>query len=187
MKPLPKRNRRERRRTIFVPLGVFATMVTAADPAGAAVIGSVDYASNAVSGGDVIINTSGAAKLRITVAYPDVARVWVSPNGVFTKDPSYAVNDESWSSVPFTVNDKGAYLQILTSGMSIRINKQPLGAVATVLPDAGASPGTGTAEAGAQLGGGSGQIQHQLQRDVGHSCVANAQADAVIRTTGSEP
>jgi alpha-glucosidase len=93
----------------------------------AAFINSLNYSSYALNGSDVTIHTSGSGALKITVAYPDVARVWVAPSGSFTKDPSYAVDPESWALVPFTVNDKGSYLQILTSAMSIRVNKTPLG------------------------------------------------------------
>lgn len=110
-------------------LGVatIAAGVLCAGAARGALISSVNVSSYSVSNSDVTINTSGAGKLKISLAYSDVARIWVSPNGAFSKSASYAIENETWAAIPVTVNDKGSYVQILTSGMAVRVNKAPLG------------------------------------------------------------
>ncbi len=85
-----------------------------------------NYKSYRTNGNQVIINTNGSPKIRIDLCYPDVARIWVDPVGVFQKEPSYAVVPESWPDVNYTVSDKNTYLRILTSDLSIRVYKSPL-------------------------------------------------------------
>ncbi len=80
----------------------------------------------AINGNDVTFSTTGAAKLRVTVCYPGVARLWLDSLGTFIKDSSRTVDTESWSPVSFTVNDQGTYYQILTAQLSIRVTKSPV-------------------------------------------------------------
>ncbi|MBN2035154.1 MAG: DUF4968 domain-containing protein [Chitinispirillaceae bacterium] len=96
-------------------------------PLPAADLSSLSLSGTPVTdGNDITFSTTGTAKLRITVCYPDVMRFWVDSGGGFLKSPSYVVDRELWALVTKTITDQGAYFQILTSELSVRVYKSPI-------------------------------------------------------------
>jgi hypothetical protein len=77
-------------------------------PAGAVYLNSLNTTGTpVVNGNDITLSTSGTAQLRVTLCSPGVARFWVARNGSFTKNPSFAIDTETWNPVSASINDKG--------------------------------------------------------------------------------
>jgi alpha-glucosidase (family GH31 glycosyl hydrolase) len=76
--------------------------------------------------GTIVIDTSGAAKLRISFLTPTMARVQVFPTGIFTTNPSPAVAAPMPLLKNIRVSDHAGVLVIKSAGLSLHINKSHL-------------------------------------------------------------
>jgi alpha-glucosidase len=83
-----------------------------------------EYRGYEVKENEIIISTTGSLKLQVDLVSSDVARIWLA--NTLKKDPSFAVDKESWNRVPYTVDDLPSYLRIKTKDLSIRIAKSTL-------------------------------------------------------------
>jgi alpha-glucosidase (family GH31 glycosyl hydrolase) len=102
--------------------GQFALRVCAAkqqlsDPA---------YAGHHLDGGAVVIDTSGAAKLRVSFLTPGMARIQISPSGAFPANPSPAVAGVMLPLDNTAVLNQEDTLVIKTSGLSLHLAKARL-------------------------------------------------------------
>jgi len=77
-------------------------------------------------GGDVVIDTTGKAKLRISFDLAQMVRVQVSPTGDFTANPSIAVVEQTWPAVSTQVSNTSGFLTIRSSDMAVRISDSGL-------------------------------------------------------------
>lgn len=84
------------------------------------------YASHRVGARALVIDTSGAAKLRITFVTPAMARIQISPTGIFSANPSPAVASSLSPLVNFQLANKTDMLVIKTPELSLRVNKAHL-------------------------------------------------------------
>ena len=80
--------------------------------------------SSYIKEGNEIVLTSGKVKLRVDLVSSDVVRIWLAEE--HKKDPSFAVERESWDKVSYTIDDTPNILKIKTKDLSIRINKSSL-------------------------------------------------------------
>src|SRR5215469_2096960 len=84
------------------------------------------YAGHRDDDGTIVIDTSGAAKLRISFLTPTMARVQVFPTGIFTTNPSPAVAAPMAPLKNIKVLDHTGVLVIKSAGLSLHINKSHL-------------------------------------------------------------
>jgi alpha-glucosidase (family GH31 glycosyl hydrolase) len=84
------------------------------------------YRGNHIDTGVVTIDTSGAAKLRISFVTPAMARVQISPTGAFPANPSPAVAGPVTPLGHVTVLDQNGMLIIQTPSLSLRLDKAHL-------------------------------------------------------------
>lgn len=76
--------------------------------------------------GEGIELRSGAAVIRISILAPDLVRIRASRNGVFQPDRSAAVVKTDWGRTSFEVVETAADLQVQTSEIDVRIQKNPV-------------------------------------------------------------
>jgi alpha-glucosidase (family GH31 glycosyl hydrolase) len=84
------------------------------------------YTGHQVEAGAVVIDTSGAARLRISFLTPTMARVQISPTGVFTPNPSPAVAGIMPPLLDVKVLEAEDTLIIKTKGLSLHLDKAHL-------------------------------------------------------------
>jgi alpha-glucosidase (family GH31 glycosyl hydrolase) len=77
-----------------------------------------------VDGTGVIFNFDKAPKVKVDFMNDEIARVWMEPTGIFNKDKSFVVNNESAVVTP-SVSDAGDYIKISTSVLTVRAYKAP--------------------------------------------------------------
>ncbi|WP_052702945.1 carbohydrate-binding protein [Paenibacillus beijingensis] len=83
------------------------------------------YVSHAQQGNAVTFTLSNTPKVRIEFIKPEIAKVWMEPGGMFDKDSSFTVDSESSAPVSYTVSDQGGYIRMMSSGLTVRVNKSP--------------------------------------------------------------
>ena len=74
--------------------------------------------------GGVVVETSGAAKIELVWAAPQVLRVFVAIDGQLRKEASFAVTDKAFAEVPFTVRELEADFRVSSQGLTARIDKK---------------------------------------------------------------
>ena len=84
------------------------------------------YTGNHRDAGAVVIDTSGAAKLRISFLTPTMARVQIFPSGEFTTNPSPAVANFIPPLKDVTVLNEPDTLVIKSAGLSLHLDKAHL-------------------------------------------------------------
>jgi alpha-glucosidase (family GH31 glycosyl hydrolase) len=84
------------------------------------------YTGHHVEGGAFIIDTSGAAKLRISFLTPTMARVQIFPTGIFSTNPSPAVAGVMPPLRDVRVLNQKDALVIKTAGLSLHLEKSHL-------------------------------------------------------------
>ncbi|MGD0904501.1 MAG: TIM-barrel domain-containing protein, partial [Terracidiphilus sp.] len=84
------------------------------------------YASHHADAGAVLIDTSGAAKLRVSFLTPTMARIQISPTGTFPANPSPAVAVVMPPLADVAVANQGETLVIKTKGLSLHLDKSHL-------------------------------------------------------------
>ncbi|MBC2579496.1 TIM-barrel domain-containing protein [Clostridium sp. DJ247] len=77
-----------------------------------------------LEGTGVIFNFEQAHKVKVDFMNDEIARVWMEPTGIFNKDKSFVVNNESAKVTP-KVTDEGDYIKVSTSALTIRAYKAP--------------------------------------------------------------
>ena len=77
-----------------------------------------------IDGTGVIFNFDQASKVKVDFMNDEIARVWMEPTGIFSKDKSFVVNDESAKVTP-TVTDAGDYIKVSTNALTVRVYKEP--------------------------------------------------------------
>lgn len=84
-----------------------------------------DYVSHEQVGNAVTFNLTNTPKVRIEFVKSDIARIWMEPSGVFAKDASFVVDNETFAPIPYTVSDQGQYIRLQSSGLTVRVYKSP--------------------------------------------------------------
>ncbi len=84
------------------------------------------YLSHKISAGVVEINTSGAAKIRVSFVSEAMARIQIAPSGVFTANASPAVEKPFVPLGQIQVIDKGGMFVIKAAGLSLHLDKARL-------------------------------------------------------------
>lgn len=107
---------------LFAVCGRFAPQATAAEQQ----LADLAYASHHADAGAVVIDTSGAAKLRISFLTPTMARVQISPTGSFPANLSPAVAIVMPPLDNAAVSSQGDTLVIKTAGLSLHVDKAHL-------------------------------------------------------------
>jgi alpha-glucosidase (family GH31 glycosyl hydrolase) len=99
-----------------------AAPVTAAEQK----LSDLAYAGHQVEAGAFVIDTSGAAKLRISFLTPTMARVQIFPTGIFSTNPSPAVAGVMPPLRNVRVLNQKDTLIIKTAGLSLHVDKAHL-------------------------------------------------------------
>lgn len=84
------------------------------------------YAGHHVNHGAVVIDTSGAAKIRISFVTSKLARIQISPTGEFRVNPSPAVASGAPHLDKISVSNHKGSLVVRTPGLSLHVNKAHL-------------------------------------------------------------
>ena len=118
-------------RTLFRTAACIAALLLAAGMAAPAMAAPQKLSDLALAGyhrdgSAVILDTTGAAKVRLSFLGEGMARIEISPSGVLTANPSPAVAGSIPAPGDVQVSDAGDTLRIKTAGLSLHIAKAHL-------------------------------------------------------------
>lgn len=108
---------------------VFATCAALSAPSGAAVLGQLRSIAADKDGQSWDLRTDTGAHVRVTLARPDIVRIWAGPGETLAGPGDKAapiVVGVPAAGVAHTVEDTPAYVVIRTAALALRIDRKPL-------------------------------------------------------------